>query len=86
MLRFGGENRKVSGVCNNVLISGEQNARLPDGCAYYCQCINGAATPSQLVTSVVNGQAVTATYSATTLSAYTDLRAVTTRTTSVSSG
>jgi len=59
-----GGNSKVSGVCNNVLVSGEQNARLPDGCGYYCQCINGAAT---------------------TLSAYTDLRAVTTITTSVSS-
>lgn len=59
------------------------------GCGYYCQCSNGGETvpggpsPGQthLVSTVVNGQTITATFEPTTISGYTALRQSTTITT-----
>ena len=103
-----GGDTKLVGICDNVLLNGIQQGCPPAGCGYYCQCDNGedtgSATPSgnpssgnppsgsppsgsptHLVTSVVNGQTVTATFQATTLSEWKDLKSHTTITTSVSS-
>lgn len=82
----GGDTR-IPGVCNNVLINGPQSGCTSSGgCGYYCQCTdNSGPTPTpHLVTSTVSGQVITATYTASSLSLYKDLRASTTITTSVS--
>lgn len=88
-----GGDSKVPGVCNDVLLNGSQSGCLPEGCGYHCQCDNNqgngseppSGTPTHLVTSVVNGETITATFQATTLSEWKDLKSHTTITTSVSS-
>ena len=92
-----GGDSKNSGVCNSILLNGDQRGCPPGGCGYYCQCDNGSGStnptstapplggPTNLVTSVVNGETITATFRATTLSEWKELRSHTTITTSVSS-
>ncbi|KAL9617309.1 MAG: hypothetical protein Q9160_007889 [Pyrenula sp. 1 TL-2023] len=80
----GGSN---NGVCKTILLNGPQTGCLPPGCGFFCQCDegsggNGNSPTTQLVTSVVNGKTITGTFTPTTLSQYSSLRASTTITTS----
>lgn len=87
----GGDSKNL-GVCNNILLNGNRQGCLLDGCRYYCDSIGGwgsaplpPGNPTKLVTSVANGETVTATFQVMTLSEWEDLRSHTTITTSVSS-
>ncbi|KAI9757450.1 MAG: hypothetical protein M4579_003466 [Chaenotheca gracillima] len=83
-----GGDSKQAGVCDNILISGDQRGCPPQGCGYYCGCSAAGGTttaapagPTHLVTTVVDGQTITGTFTATTISGYESLKASTTITT-----
>lgn len=83
-----GGDSKQNGVCDKILLSGDQTGCLPSGCGYFCQCdSDSSSTPpsghTTTITTVVSGQTVTATFEPTTLSDLTKLRQSATVTTTV---